>query len=428
MKNQAGNYQFGSTTLPFSKVHFIDSTNIKDEFTFALLKKVNFEGFHSLVTRLESVYQTTFFFVGGCVRDLFLEKEPKDIDIIIPHIDINELSWLLSIYGDVDLVGKSFGVLKFKPFGSDQVIDVSVPRVEKSTGEGHKDFEVIATSSVTLEEDLKRRDFTMNALAMTYNGYIFDPFGGIKDIENKVIGIISNNSFVEDPLRMLRALQFSARFGFTLAHETIDSFIDNVELLKNISGERILIELEKGITGDVFKFSLLLWNFGVWSTIFGEGAFFDNNSQELKKVKTIAEFLFMGEVTPELAKEKLKISSKDAEELQSLILINELIVPDNRKSVIYGAIFNRLQKSPQIINTEVLSDISVLEPFQNGEFPKSFKELSVNGDDIMKFGFEGKSVGLVLKVILENIFAGVLTNDRNQLLDWLKSYVHLKVI
>lgn len=414
MKNSAGNFQFGSTILPPDKVHFVDKfLSIKEDQLQLLITKMNFKGFNSFVTKLASDYQTHFFFVGGCVRDLFLGKEPKDIDIIIPHIDINELALLLSVYGDVDLVGKSFGVLKFRPFGLDDTIDVSVPRIEGSTGEKHTDFEVITNTSITLEEDLRRRDFTMNALAMTYNGYIFDPFEGIKDIENKVIRIVSNNSFVEDPLRMLRALQFAARFDFGIEKHTAFGIQNNCHLIQHVSGERIILEFEKGLTGNVIEFACDLENNGLWKSLFGLNCFFDKTY--LPQAKTLSEFLYVGGVSLHTAANRLKISSKCFEELKALKALNHEMYTFDTISI-YRTIFKLLKKSPQLLESKVLVDTSYFEPFLNSEFPKSFKELAVNGEDVMSFGYAGEEVGKMLKWLLNLIFSKAIKNEKRLLM------------
>ncbi len=159
--------------------------------------------------------------VGGAVRDSIMHIEPKDIDIEVYHITYDKLRDVLSDYGKVDLVGKSFGIIKFKPRGAEMEYDFSVPRKENRMGVGHKGFEVSFDENMTIKEASMRRDFTFNSLAYDpITNTIYDYFGGVNDIEDKVIRHTSDK-FSEDALRILRAMQFQARFGFSIHPDTI---------------------------------------------------------------------------------------------------------------------------------------------------------------------------------------------------------------
>lgn len=199
--------------------------------------------------------------VGGAVRDAIMEIEPKDIDIEVYNISYDDLNTFLSQYGKVDLVGKSFGVIKFSPYDAEMDYDFSVPRKENRMGVGHKGFEVTFDENMTIEESAIRRDFTMNALAYDpLYDQVYDYFGGIDDIKNKIIRHTSDK-FGEDALRILRAMQFSARFGFSIHPDTI---IEIQNILKTdefslIPKERVYEEwkkwAEKGVHHDLlFKF------------------------------------------------------------------------------------------------------------------------------------------------------------------------------
>jgi tRNA nucleotidyltransferase (CCA-adding enzyme) len=190
--------------------------------------------------------------VGGAVRDRFIGEaegvavEPKDRDFMVTGIPMEDLEALLRTIGHVDLVGKSFGVLKFRPEGKDEVLDIALPRKEKSTGEGHRDFEVEFDHTLDILDDLGRRDFTINAIADDLeSGEVIDPYKGLEDIMRHRIHIVFPAAFEEDPLRMLRAVQFAARFKFRLSDETMASIRKNAEKIKTISGERVYEELKK---------------------------------------------------------------------------------------------------------------------------------------------------------------------------------------
>jgi len=188
--------------------------------------------------------------VGGVVRDrLLLHKKPtKDSDYLVTGIPYIDLTKILKKFGKVDLVGRSFGVIKFTQIinGNSHTFDVTLPRKEYSTGVGHKDFVVSFDPTLSVEDDLRRRDFTINAMARSLKtGELVDPLGGQKDLEKRILRMVSENSFEEDPLRMLRAVQLSARFNLTIEKKTLESLKKQVHLISSISAERIAEELNK---------------------------------------------------------------------------------------------------------------------------------------------------------------------------------------
>jgi len=176
--------------------------------------------------------------VGGSVRDHFLELPIKDYDIEVYGLErMEQLEELLGQFGSVNLVGKSFGVLKFMYEGEEY--DFSFPRTETNIGEGHRGFEVEIDGSMTFEKAAKRRDFTVNAFGYDVERKRFlDPFHALKDMGKKKLRHINDETFVEDPLRVYRAVQFCARFGYVLADET---FI----LCKHMVSAGMLVELPK---------------------------------------------------------------------------------------------------------------------------------------------------------------------------------------
>jgi tRNA nucleotidyltransferase (CCA-adding enzyme) len=161
--------------------------------------------------------------VGGAVRDALLGIIPKDVDIEVYGVTYPELSEILSSYdGKVDFVGKAFGIIKFTDFEGNPY-DFSLPRREsKKSGGKHTDFDIIPDSTMTPKDAASRRDFTMNALAFDpMTEEIHDYFGGIQDMEDKVLRHTSG-AFSDDPLRVLRGMQFSSRLGFDIAPETAE--------------------------------------------------------------------------------------------------------------------------------------------------------------------------------------------------------------
>ncbi len=185
------------------------------------------------------------FIVGGCVRDLIIGREPKDWDVTTNATpeQIQELfpkTVYENKFGTVFVINEEDVTHE-----TARMIDVTPYRTEGKYSDFRHPDEV--KFSDNLEDDLKRRDFTMNALAYGSNGLIKDIYDGIKDIKDKTIRTVgeANERFSEDALRMLRAVRFSCELGFAISHETMEGIVKNADLLKNISAERIRDEFEK---------------------------------------------------------------------------------------------------------------------------------------------------------------------------------------
>lgn len=192
--------------------------------------------------------------VGGAVRDsLFdLPEAGIDRDYLVTGIPLKELTRILKRSGKVDIVGRSFGVIKYTEFSEDEkplTFDIALPRVEESVGVGHKDFEVLFNPDIPIELDLKRRDFTINAMARSLpDGELIDPYDGASDVKRHALRIVFPESFREDPLRLLRAIQFAARFDLEVEPETWRAMRRDAALVRTISPERIAEELNKLLT------------------------------------------------------------------------------------------------------------------------------------------------------------------------------------
>jgi tRNA nucleotidyltransferase (CCA-adding enzyme) len=191
--------------------------------------------------------------VGGRVRDEFrarldgVERPPKDLDYVVTGVSQAELLAALSAVGRVDVVGASFAVLKFRHSAGDA--DIALPRRERSTGVGHKEFAVDAGPDVPLEDDLRRRDFRMNMIARRLaDDEVVDPHGGVADIRAGRIDIVDEATFEEDPLRLLRAAQFAARFGYAPSERTTAAMRAAAGLVVTVSAERIGEEIAKLLT------------------------------------------------------------------------------------------------------------------------------------------------------------------------------------
>ena len=188
--------------------------------------------------------------VGGSVRDAILGIEPKDFDIEVYGIDsLDELEAILSEFGKTNSVGKSFGVVKLTV--DKKEYDFSLPRVEKKTGAGHRGFDVVCDGGLDFQTAFRRRDFTINSIGYDIQEKNFiDVYGGIEDLKKRVLRVVDEKTFVEDPLRVYRAVQFVARFELEVEPKSF-------ELLKKMVDSGSLDELPKERVYGEFKKLLL---------------------------------------------------------------------------------------------------------------------------------------------------------------------------
>lgn len=185
------------------------------------------------------------FVVGGWVRDRLRGEDSKDIDIEVFGIAAAELPGLLAALGRVEPAGQSFPVFKVaRPGSGEPAIDVALPRRESKRGRGHKAFDVHGDPSMTLAEAARRRDFTINAISWDpLRDEYQDPCGGRADLQRRLLRAVDLRTFGDDSLRVLRAVQFAARFEFALEDQT--AALCRRIPLDDLPAERIWGEVEK---------------------------------------------------------------------------------------------------------------------------------------------------------------------------------------
>lgn len=187
------------------------------------------------------------YLVGGAVRDELMGIKPHDYDYCVVGSTIDEMKEL-----GYKQVGKDFPV-----FLDADGNEYALARTERKSGDKHTDFEFVFDKDVTLFDDLLRRDFTCNAIAKDSDtGGIIDPHNGTEDIKNKVLRVVNDKTFVEDPLRVLRLCRFSAQLGFSADIMTIHLCREMVEkdMLKHLTPERVFNELEKALHTKHFEY------------------------------------------------------------------------------------------------------------------------------------------------------------------------------
>jgi tRNA nucleotidyltransferase (CCA-adding enzyme) len=205
--------------------------------------------------------------VGGWVRDRIMNRpdtvEPN-IDLEVFHIAPDRLRELLEGFGRVEAVGESFQVYKLG------AIDISLPRRDSKAGRGHRGFVVVGDPEMSIAEAARRRDFTVNAISWDpLSAEYFDPFDGRGDIERRLLRMVDAQTFADDSLRVLRAIQFVARLGFTLDEATRDA-CRNIAL-DDLPSERIWGEFEKLLVADTPSMGFALaMDLGVVAKLFPE--------------------------------------------------------------------------------------------------------------------------------------------------------------
>ena len=378
--------------------------------------------------------------VGGIVRDGILGFESKDLDLLVTGIPIDRLVEILSKIGKVDAVGKSFGVLKFQlnNLKLSEPIDIAIPRVDRFTGEGgHKGFEVVADHELSVEDDLFRRDFTINAIAIDVEtGEKIDPFNGQNDVIDKTIRMVNPDAFVDDPLRMLRAVQFASRFDFTIEKNTFNAIRDNAHRIKEITGERILIEFDKiARKGNAHHAFHLLHETNLYENIFDIKPHLRGLSFRVGDIHDLGSFFFA--ITRgilnnphDFFKEKLSGDNDTYKFIKALDFIDN--VYDKYIPVEVCRIF--LHKMNKISKDSIFSpilpkrllDIAVnsFHPLFNNTrlniegapYPLTLKDLNVDGNDLMEMGLKGKEIGDTLESLLFRVYDDTVENKKDDLL------------
>jgi tRNA nucleotidyltransferase (CCA-adding enzyme) len=352
--------------------------------------------------------ESNIFIVGGSVRDSFLNKQIKDIDLIVEGISFERIKEILFSFGRVDIVGESFSVIKFKETGTNEYIDIATPRQDRKIGNGHKGFEII-TEGIDIITDLKRRDFTINSIAINIKtNEILDPFNGLQDLKLKLLRATDFSAFIEDALRILRGIQFSSRFEFDIEDSTLNLMKENAHLIKEISGERILDEFLKIVNknGNINIAFNLLKDTNIDEALFNKKINIDFNINYTDKVSFFYLLAKLGDVNPEeFFKNRLKgdyDTAKNIKALDNLLKIKEDNEEEKRLKI-----FKIISKYPTIINSNIIpEDIRIiLKKMINNEIPTFMSDLKINGDDIIILSnnkIKNEKIGILLDIIIKN--------------------------
>lgn len=429
------------------------------------------EAVKEIIERLESAGYEAFA-VGGCVRDAVLGREPADWDITTSALP-EEVKNLFSRTIDTGIQHGTVTVMK------DHVgYEVTTYRIDGEYEDARHPKEVSFT--VNLIEDLKRRDFTINAMAYNDRAGLVDAFDGIGDLEKKIIRCVGNpkDRFGEDALRMLRAVRFSAQLGFSIEEETKEAIRELAGNLEKISAERIQVELVKLLTSDHPDYLRTAYETGITAVVLPEfdacmaceqnhpchvGNVGEHTLDALLQVEKdkvlrltmlfhdfgkplthsknedgVSHFYGHAEVSAEMARDilrRLKFDNDTTDKVKKLVAEHDRFIKNEpnrvRRAVSkvgkdlfpYFLKVRRadiLAQNPEMTE-ERLRELDRLEELYEAILAKeeavSVKELAVDGKDLIAAGVtQGKQIGEILNDLLELVLEQPEKNTKEDLL------------
>jgi len=365
------------------------------------------------------------YLVGGCVRDMILAVQPNDWDICTSALP----EAVLDIFPGSETVGIKHGTVAVK-IGS-HTVEVTTFRSEGRYTDHRHPEDVSFVSDLTT--DLRRRDFTMNAIALSADGFVSDPFGGVKDIENKLIRCVGEPElrFEEDALRMFRALRFSARLGFEIEPESYSAIRKKAYLAGEISPERVREELEKVLMTKRPERVMELIDLGLMDPYIirrlpkerKEADFSNIPIKDIQRWAVLCVYL-----------ERYDCIRSAEEFLTALRLDSRTIRCCSEAAAIYRGAQPRSNADwKRLLNrcgVDAVSCAAAANDFMRGGKSSqralkavlksgecfSMKHLAVSGDDLLNMGFKGKALGDMLEFLLDYVIEYPENNRRELLL------------
>ncbi len=378
------------------------------------------------------------YIVGGCVRDSILGIKPKDWDITTSALP-QDIKRIFKKTIDTGIKHGTVSVLIDK-----NTYEITTYRVDGEYEDGRHPNTVEFSKS--LEEDLKRRDFTINAMAYSHKDGLIDLFAGVEDIKAKRVNCVGNavERFNEDALRMLRAVRFAAVLGFSIEDNTKYAICELAEKLKLVSKERVFIELDKIICSKNAYYIKEVYNTGLYKYIspsfdsIKKSSYIDMIIIKGKETKRhIAWTLFMKDLTADLAKHTLKELKVDRDTFTKVFTLVDsihIILSDKDSDIrkllskigfdrfrdliyIKRLLLNKFNESEELLSL-IDKKINEIELRQDAI---SIAMLDIKGDDLMQLGIEkGPVIGEVLGSLLEAVLEDPKLNSNEILLNMAK--------
>jgi tRNA nucleotidyltransferase (CCA-adding enzyme) len=362
------------------------------------------------------------YIVGGCVRDLLLGLTPKDFDITtnalpeeVKELFKNDKQYDTGIiYGTVSLIR------------SNQIIEITTFRSEGIYLDGRRPSVVTFGNSII--DDLKRRDFTINAMA--FNKVLFDPFHGLIDLANKTIKAVGfpKERFLEDSLRILRGFRFAFRYGFTIEPNTYQEMLNAIPLLVNISKERIVKELDEIIDkipkngssvypifnyffatkkskpnltllDNLYLIKSLDAKYAAIAISYNDASWLKNLGYSKKRIYAVTNLLT-----------KFDINSQTVQSVQKFLF--------NFPSSLFPDL---IELNEVLYKLDLSKALKAYQEIEMNNLPFCISHLTVNGDDLKKYGYLKKEIKIMLEKLLTLIIEGNISNNKEEILKYLEN-------
>ena len=393
---------------------------------------------------INKIYENNYeaYIVGGCVRDAILGFEPNDYDITTSASP----NTIQEIFKDFKCVETGIEHGTVSVVIEDEIFEITTYRIEGEYKDHRRPDKVDFTDR--LEEDLKRRDFTINAMAYNEKKGLIDLFGGKEDLNNKIIKTVGNpyDRFNEDGLRMIRAIRFSSKLNFTIEKETLKAIYDKSFIINNISLERITDEFTKIILSDkpenikyLFETKLLKYlnisnedDIGKLKQFYNEIVILKKINKNLEKRLALLDYIVeKNNINCKSFCNELIYSKKIIKNHNIILTLLKNIEVDHLnkveiKKILSGVDRNLLEEyldiSRIIYDKEKKVDeiIDILSEIEENNECYIIKNLKVNGRDIMSLGYKNKEVGEVLNYLLEIVIEDYTLNKKDVLIKKIK--------
>lgn len=393
---------------------------------------------------INKIYENNYeaYIVGGCVRDAILGFEPNDYDITTSASP----NTIQEIFKDFKCIETGIEHGTVSVVIEDEIFEITTYRIEGEYKDHRRPDKVDFTDR--LEEDLKRRDFTINAMAYNEKKGLIDLFGGKEDLNNKIIKTVGNpyDRFNEDGLRMIRAIRFSSKLNFTIEKETLKAIYDKSFIINNISLERITDEFTKIILSYkpenikyLFETKLLKYlnisnedDIGKLKQFYNEIVILKKINKNLEKRLALLDYIVeKNNINCKSFCNELIYSKKIIKNHNIILTLLKNIEIDHLnkveiKKILSGVDRNLLEEyldiSRIIYDKEKKVDeiIDILSEIEENNECYIIKNLKVNGRDIMSLGYKNKEVGEVLNYLLEIVIEDYTLNKKDVLIKKIK--------
>ncbi len=344
------------------------------------------------------------YLVGGCVRDMLMGKAPTDFDVTTSAFP----SEVISLFKKTIPTGIKHGTVTVMV--NSTPIEVTTFRTETGYSDSRHPDGVNFVRN--LAQDLCRRDFTINAMAYNQNEGLIDLYGGMADIENKILRTVGDakTRFTEDALRILRLFRFAATLGFSIEQDTKAAALECGHLLENVSRERIFVELKKAVTGDNFK---------VFEDLISSGSLnFINftKTPDFEKINTQKDplvRLYLSITTDTLM--HFHPSNKEREFFTTFDTLSKLPAPETDRDI------------KEMLNTcdcDILKaffeykglDTTLIDKVLHSKEPYKISHLKIDGKTLLELGYKGEKIGEILEHLRKSVISDPKKNTKEKLL------------